>query len=240
LNKADAMVFLMAGEQLIGAKQNRVLNASLVVAGRSELPVPVSCVEAGRWAYRSDKFAAAGTSTHGYLRMMMAGHATAGYRREGRPTSDQAKVWAEVARKLGTMQSSSPTFALHQAYEDHRQRLNAVVEQIHVPPDCHGVAFAVAGRIAGVDLFDQPSTLSKLWPKLVRAHVLDALEEPESPAAQVTGDAVREWLQCAERAKAEPFKSPGLGMDVRLEGERVLGAGLVVDDQLVHLELFCP
>ena len=36
VNRADRMVFLMAGEQVIGAKQNRVLNASLMVAPRSE------------------------------------------------------------------------------------------------------------------------------------------------------------------------------------------------------------
>src|SRR5262249_33858973 len=52
-NRADRMVFLMAGEQLIGAKQNRVLNASIMVGALTELPISVSCVEAGRWAYRS-------------------------------------------------------------------------------------------------------------------------------------------------------------------------------------------
>src|SRR6266849_5450815 len=54
-NKDDAPVFLMAGEHLVGAKQNRVLNASILVPARSELPIPVSCVEAGRWSYRSPK-----------------------------------------------------------------------------------------------------------------------------------------------------------------------------------------
>ena len=55
-NKGDAPAFLMAGEQLSGGKQNRVLNASILVAPHSELPIPVSCVERGRWAYRSAEF----------------------------------------------------------------------------------------------------------------------------------------------------------------------------------------
>ena len=45
-NKGDTMAFLMAGEQLAGGKQNRVLNASIMVGARTELPLPVSCVEA--------------------------------------------------------------------------------------------------------------------------------------------------------------------------------------------------
>src|SRR5262249_17010261 len=56
VNKAGKLVFLMAGEQLIGAKQNRVLNTSIMVPAAGEVPIPVSCVEAGRWAYRSRQF----------------------------------------------------------------------------------------------------------------------------------------------------------------------------------------
>src|ERR1700730_7926183 len=99
VNRADALVFLMAGEQLIGAKQNRVLNASIMVAGKSELPLPVSCVESGRWRYQSSKFSSMGTSSHGSLRKMMSLHAYEGYRTEGSPSSKQGEVWGEVARK---------------------------------------------------------------------------------------------------------------------------------------------
>src|SRR5262249_1007423 len=49
VNKGPRPVFLMAGEHLAGGKQNRVLNASILVAGQAELPIPVSCVERGRW-----------------------------------------------------------------------------------------------------------------------------------------------------------------------------------------------
>src|SRR5262249_9622956 len=55
-NRADMMAFLMAGEQLIGAKQNRVLNVSIMVPAQTTLAVPVSCVEAGRWSHGSTQF----------------------------------------------------------------------------------------------------------------------------------------------------------------------------------------
>jgi hypothetical protein len=237
-NKSDGMVFLMAGEQLVGAKQNRVLNASLMVAGHTVLPIPVSCVEAGRWAYRSRAFGSHGTSSHSHLRHKMSKSVTHAYRAGGKPSSDQGEVWTEVSRKLGAMGSHSDTAALAQAYEDTRVRLDDMLGQVRVPEGCCGAVFAFGGRVAGVDLFDQPETLGKLWPKLLRAYAIDALEATPAVEARVSSEAVRAWLNTANTAKVEPFPSPGLGQDVRLEAPTLVGASLVVEEQPVHVELF--
>ena len=45
-------VLLIEGEMLIGQLQNRVLNVSVLVAAAARTPIPVSCVEAGRWGDR--------------------------------------------------------------------------------------------------------------------------------------------------------------------------------------------
>jgi len=235
-NDLDARVFLLAGEQLVGAKQNRVLNVSLLVEAHGQLRVPVSCVEVGRWGYRSRQFSSSGWASHGKLRCQMSHFALEGYRAHKQPTSDQGAVWREVSRKLDTLGSHSPSAALDQAYEDHRSRLNEMLAAARVPAGCHGVAFAVGGQLAGVDLFDQPATLQKLLPKLVRAYALDALEVDTDPDVDRT--TVTTWLQQAPQARFERYDSPGLGNDVRLESEVVVGAGLVLDQTPVHVELF--
>ena len=51
VNGTSERVFLLDGEELVGAKQNRILNLSLLVERSSELKVPVSCVEQGRWSF---------------------------------------------------------------------------------------------------------------------------------------------------------------------------------------------
>ena len=53
VNKSPQFVLLLDGEALVGAKQNRVLNTSILVNGNSEIVIPVSCTEQGRWAYTS-------------------------------------------------------------------------------------------------------------------------------------------------------------------------------------------
>ncbi len=48
-NHGDQPVLLIEGETLLGAKQDRVLNVSVLLAAKKATTVPVSCVEAGRW-----------------------------------------------------------------------------------------------------------------------------------------------------------------------------------------------
>ena len=48
VNSGDKPVFLLDGEELIGAKQNRILNLSILVPAGKTLIIPVSCVEAVR------------------------------------------------------------------------------------------------------------------------------------------------------------------------------------------------
>jgi hypothetical protein len=60
-NDGDTPVLLLHGEELIGAKQNRVVNVTMLVPAKTVLKIPVSCVEQGRWHFRSRKF---GDSEH--------------------------------------------------------------------------------------------------------------------------------------------------------------------------------
>jgi hypothetical protein len=236
-NKGDRMTFLMAGEHLQGGKQNRVLNASLMVAAETELPIPVSCVERGRWAYRAGHFVGSGSASHSKLRKLMHSHATESYRKGGTPMSKQGEVWQEVDRKLMETHSSSPTAHLDQAYADSAPTLGDILGQLAVPEGASGVVFAYGGQIVGFDLFDQPATLGKLWAKLVRAYGIDAVYAPQE-GPKVSREQVLSWLHGAAGAKEETFKSPGVGNDVRMESATLVGAGLLVEEQPVHVEVF--
>lgn len=237
-NKAESLLFLMAGEQLRGAKQNRVLNVSIMVNARTEIPIPVSCVEAGRWSYQSPVFGSAHTQSHYSLRSMMARDITASYRAAGTAVSRQAAVWGEISRKLGKMGSFSESSALNQVYEDYEAKLLKVTEHLKLPAGSCGAVFVFDGRIAGMDLFAQSATFEKLWPKLVRSYAIDAMEQPLDSGGSVSHEAVAEWLRKSLETRSERFKSPGMGEDIRLEGEHLAGSSLLVDNEVIHTELF--
>jgi len=238
LNRSGHMVFLMAGEQLVGCKQNRVVNASIMVPPHSEMPLPVTCVERGRWGYRGKVFSSAHSSSHHRLRAMMAGQAAESYRRAGVPSADQAAVWGEVSRKLRTTGSRSPSDALQDVFRNHERKLEESVNNLPAPVECNGAVFVIGGRIAGVDLFDKPETLRKLWPKLIKSCTIDALDPPTESPGSMAQEQISSWLDAAASATLESFPSPGVGQDMRIECEDVICASLVVDDHPVHMELF--
>lgn len=49
-NPLNSAILLYDGEELVDALQNRILNLSVLVAARSAMKIPVSCVEQGRWS----------------------------------------------------------------------------------------------------------------------------------------------------------------------------------------------
>src|SRR5205823_4419322 len=71
-NPLEANVLLYDGEELLGAKQNRILNVTVLVAGQSETVIPVSCVEEGRWSARSAAFSSARHAAYPELRRQKA------------------------------------------------------------------------------------------------------------------------------------------------------------------------
>jgi ARG and Rhodanese-Phosphatase-superfamily-associated Protein domain len=60
LNDTDHPILLLDGEELAGAKQNRICNLTILAPPRAETIIPVSCVEAGRWSWRSQAFSTSG------------------------------------------------------------------------------------------------------------------------------------------------------------------------------------
>ena len=73
LNEGDVPVLLLDGEELVGAKQNRVLNLSILAPANESITIPVSCVEAGSWSYRSRKFSSSPRTMYAKARAAKSG-----------------------------------------------------------------------------------------------------------------------------------------------------------------------
>jgi len=97
VNRAERPVLVVEGEELVGAKQNRVVNTTILVAAGSELVIPVSCVEQGRWGYRSDAFSSGEKMMHFSLRRDTQDSMLCCLKRDGSFRSDQGRVWDNIA-----------------------------------------------------------------------------------------------------------------------------------------------
>ncbi len=244
-NTGKHPVLLIVGEELIGARQNRVLNTSLLVPAQSDLNIPVSCVEQGRWAYNTSQFDSGKTSSHLKLRKMQTENVTANLRATKQYNANQNAVWHEVETTIKDYGTTTRTRALHEVYEQSQAHLQEYVGRF-TPPKAEGVLVSISGQIAGADIFDHAETLSLLWPKLVRSYALDALRSSTKAAEAAKAGAApaidmtdtQRFLASVEQAGEEVYDSVGIGKDVRLSSEQVSGSALLWEDHLIHDTLF--
>ena len=244
VNSGDRKVFLLDGEELLGAKQNRILNLSIMVPAGKTLVVPVSCVEAGRWHHRSREFASAPRAHYAEGRARKMAQVSESLKCFGGRSSDQSEVWKHIDEKFRRFGSSSPTAAMSDMYEQQSLRLEDYVRSFKPAGDQMGSVFAIDGRVVGLELFDSPETLRKLFPKLLRSYGLDALDRALSHPAETGSQPIPSrakavaFLRKVTAAKEEEFPALGEGKDLRLTGPRLTGAALAVDGRVVHLSAF--
>ena len=239
VNESDSRVFLMDGEELVGAKQNRILNTSMLVEAHSEIMIPVSCVEAHRWSAREPWMHSGGIS-YPKLRNSKARQVSENLRAHREYVSDQGEVWRSVDAKLCALGVHSETASMDEIYTQRRESLHGYRDSLPCPDGASGVIAAIHGRVACADLFDSPRTLQSLWPRLVESYSLDALENTAAAGQGAGAPDVQSFLQLSEKALIEPFVSPGIGTSLRITAGHRTGCALVCDDHLVHLELFGP
>jgi len=236
-NTADQAVFLLDGEELIGAKQNRILNLTLLVPAKTKLEIPVSCVEQGRWRHRSKEFASAERTFFSKGRARKAARVSENMRESGYRDSDQGEVWADISCKMANMEVNSSTHAIADAYEHFSGSVDEYVKAFKTSDTQVGACFAINGRIRGVELFDVSGTCKKLMPKLIRSYALDAIEERQEAAA--TGaQSIADFIQAVAAAPADSFKALGEGEDLRIHASDIAGGALAARDRVVHLCAF--
>lgn len=242
LNETDRDVLILDGEELVGAKQNRIVNLTILVPAKSRLGVPVSCVEAGRWHHQSRNFSAAKRAYYSSGRAMKARHVTEAYRTTSRPLSNQTAIWEDIALKSERLQASSPTSAMDAMYERSAADLERL--EAHFVPQAlqAGAVFVLDGVPIGLDLFDSPETWMRLAPKLTASYGLDALDR--KPGRRLRHGAVSPELGVANllsrvaALRQERYPAVGLGEDLRLTGDDMSGGALVVNERVVHLAVF--
>ena len=223
-NSLDVNVLLFEGEELLGAKQNRILDRTILVQAKSKTPIPVSCVERGRWSYRSERFAPAPRAAYPDLRRA---------KREG---GGQAEVWSNVAAKSARLDAWSPTDASEEMYVKRGASLEEYVAKLPRRDGQCGSIVCLAGRVLCLDFVGRSDVYAGLYSKLLRGYALDAIERPMD--APVPKEYIESLLRRIVRATRAATPVVGLGQERRLESTRLVGSELVVGEELVALSVF--
>jgi len=236
-NNADLPVLLVDGEELVGAKQNRVLNLTILAPAKHTTVIPVSCVEAGRWGMECSDLQVANHVMYSLGRGERVTQVTAAMRSNGTRKSDQGAVWRNIAAKATRLKASSPTGAMSAIYERHASSVEEFARAFTWQEGQCGVGFAIGGRILGLEIFDHPEVMRRFFQKLVRSYALDALD---APAANETASVEAVCALVTQIGAAQSFSEQalGLGKDVRFNGSEISGAALWAQERYVHICTF--
>jgi hypothetical protein len=215
-NQGDERVLFLEGEELRGAKQNRVLNTSMLLSPRSKTTIPVSCVEQGRWRFRSHKFAVSDSHSSSKLRKRLKESVSKSLREGHGHTSDQGAVWNEVGRQMHALKASSDTMAMSDTYERHRSQVEEYRATLGYVPFATGLAVAICSTLVALDVFDKPATCQKVWDRLLSGFIMDALEAKRGQRDAAPAD-VEALLQRLAAAPWQESEAVGEGREFRAE-----------------------
>lgn len=236
VNKGDTRILVLDGEEVRGAKQNRILNTTILVGKHSSLVIPVSCTEHGRWSYESRDFVSdefvADRGVRAALRTSVNASASLGYGYR----SDQGRVWDEVAHLHEKHRTHSPTGAQRDAYQAKKPDLDRLLRAFPLVDGQQGMLVVHGDEVVGLDLVSIPEKYARLHEKLLRSYAFEALVSDR----KADGDPARGrgFLERIADLQAQSFKSPGLGWDLRFEGNGVLGSVLTYRGRAIHAAFF--
>ncbi len=233
-NQTEGMVLFLEGEELKGARQNRILNTSVLAPARSLTTIPVSCVEQGRWRYISRHFGSSGHHSSRKLRHILRKSVTSSTEQEQTHSSDQAELWREVVRQSRALGTTSPTLAMADTYGAFSKRLAEFHEKLSYVNGATGLAVGIGKRVASVDLFDKASTCRKIWNRLLTGMIMEALE-PVGDADAAQAPEVEKLLVGMRDAPWQTAKAIGAGDELRAKfADDRQATALMLNGTLVH------
>ncbi|MCB1098772.1 MAG: hypothetical protein KDN22_24580 [Verrucomicrobiae bacterium] len=244
----------LEGEELEGAKQNRVLQTTVLLAPGTVTRIPVNCVEARRWNYSgAEHFTHSGFHSPKRQRLRKTRSVNQSLKVAQSFCGNQAETWNGVSEMEGAFASPSPTGASKNVY---LAAARFVDEALSAFP-CHDeqVGLIVINKqrsIEGFDIVPNKAVYADNHIGLVRSYVMSiVLEEklqraaPLDPAGQEPHsdadlvDASREFMaKLFSDGSKSRFPGAGLGTELRYEGLETVGSALVYEDDVVHCKCF--
>ncbi len=232
-NRSKNVLFLMGGEILTGARQDRILAQDVLLGpGTKDLLVPVFCVEQGRWVHTSQNFTSKSNIGTYELRATAAAPAAGA----------QSEIWKKVQDQNARLKVASGTSAYQDAYEKEENKAAiSVIERkmnddLRLADDTVGVVIGLGGRIIGMDVFANASLFKKQWPKILRSSALSALQDDSS--RQVSQSDAAAFLKSLGAKDYRRKPALDLGYELEAGGSSAVVKSLVYPESILHLSGF--
>jgi hypothetical protein len=239
-NYAEVPVLLLDGEELLGAKQNRIVNTSILLKEHHETIIPVSCVEQGRWSDNSKNFKYSDRIASYQLRNVKSASVKKSVENLGRYSSDQRAVWDEVHKLQDKTEVHSPTSAMGDVYEAKSHDLDNYIKAFKLVEDQKGLLVFINGKIMGLDVISSKSAYKILHKKLIKSYALDSMvqKDDEKIRSNIKLDLAYKFINEIVKSEETKNESVGYGYDYRFASDSYIGSTLVFNDEVIHASFF--
>jgi hypothetical protein len=237
VNQADLPVLLLDGEEVSGAKQNRILNATVLVREKSETIIPVSCTERGRWSYSKPHFEESGNIMALQIRAGKMQDVTSSLKSGRSYSSDQGKVWDDIDMMASHLEVNSQTDAMKDVFEAKQVNLEDYVAHFPCEPYQVGIAVCIEDKVVGLDCLSSSEIWKDMHEKLIKSYAIDCLNI-NLKAVDCNIGTVHDFLHKFTQCLPQIFPSVGYGEDYRFESPELVGSGLFWQESIIHLALY--
>jgi hypothetical protein len=237
-NTSDRYVFLMDGDILSGAKQNRVVNTSMLLAPHLGTKVPVSCVERGRWRATSGTFSQVDYTAPHEMRRSKMQNVNMNLKGQGTRDANQGEVWGMVDDYQNRHQVTSSTANLSDTYEQKRKATDDLTKTFPLHAGANGAAVFFGHRLVGVDIFHRRDVFAEYFPKILRAVMLEVQVAEKTEKALAEAEAsfrTSEFLDMVLAAPRDAYPGVGVGTEMRIDAETASGLILEFQKHTIHL-----
>lgn len=237
-NNSGKYVFMMDGDILTGAKQNRIINTSILIAPQSKTEIKVSCVEQGRWRKESESFDLPNYSAPTSLRMKKNKDVMENLKNGKEHYANQSKIWNEVDATLKRMYVKSETSSLFDVVRERGEEMDLTTKAYERNDNANGIAIYHESRLIGLDLFNSSSVYKEYFYKVIGGAAWEVLNKKqkvneinESELKYKTLEAI-DKIEVCEKMK---FNGVGVGYEERFENDDFNGFQLMFENKVIHL-----
>jgi len=244
-NFSDVYIFIMDGDILKGAKQNRVVNTSILVAPKDKKIIPVSCVEQGRWSRGGRDFKPSEEVAYRKIRELKNKdiyHNSAS--QSGKYNVDQSGVWDLVRNSLDDLGEHSATASHSDAFEFKRKDFDKMTAGFSRDDKANGLAYFINGKLCGIEIFNREDVYGDYFGRMLQSIAMDAqivMRKSHVPTSAALKDEEAHAIvheAISEFAKHQDYvdvcKGVCAGEEHRLVTEKEVYYDLSCDGQTVH------
>lgn len=225
-------LLLLDGEEILGAKQNRIFNTSFLIKAGAPVTIPVSCVEQGRWRHTSRRFSSSGRTLSSRARRKKLERLTRSVTTRDEYDADQGSLWNDVSEYLSRSAVDSATQAFSEAAESRAADIEREIHRFEPRPAQNGMAGVREGKVVALDLFSSSRLFARAWRKLASGLLLEGYysRQAEEPGAVRLVDQALATLASSPVVRKA---APGVGYTLHGESQD-LAISAVADDGAVY------